>query len=143
MEKLPPPSWRASDRLHNLVVDLFEDARHDRQHGRPHLEQVLRQRVETLRVGDRYPQGKVGVVEHSLVDVAQGQERDCHIAAAQREQALARLNVGSDVRVRQDDSFEYTRRSRRVQEARRVFRTDLKGPGAKRLDDVAPSLELV
>ena len=44
--------------------------------------------------------------------------------------------------MRQDDSFEYTRRSRRVQEARRVFRTDLKGPGAKGLDDVAPFLEL-
>ena len=142
MEKLPSPRWRPPDRLHNLVVDLFEDARHDRQHGRPHLEQVLRQGVETLRVGDRYAQGKVGVVEHSLVDVAQGQERDRHIVPAQREQALARLNVGSDVRVRQDNSFEYARRSRRVQEARRGFRPNLEGPGAKRLDDAVPALEL-
>ena len=133
---------RLANRLQNSFVDFLEDARHDREYGRPDFEQILGQRLRAFRVSNRYSSPEVDVVERPLVNVAQGQKRHANVAAAKREQALAGLNVGDDVRMGQHNSLGYSHCSRGVEDARRFLGPNVERSRPKALNRVGGPLEL-
>ena len=126
-EDLPLEPGARQDVVHDLGIDLLEDARDADHDVGPDLEEVLADRLDALGVGDRAPLVDVGERDHPLEDVGQGEEGQDGVLVGKDDDLGDADDVAQEVAVGQDDALGDAGRPRRVDEGRLVLRPDLEG----------------
>jgi hypothetical protein len=126
-EDAPLEGRLGQDVVHDLGVDLVEeagDADHDR---RPDLEQVGGHRLDALRIGDRRPFVKERERRHALEDVRQREEGQDRVPVRELDDRVQGHGVGDEIRVAQHDALGDARRPRGVDDRGQVVGPDGQG----------------
>ena len=74
----------ARDFHHDPAVDLFEESRNSRRERRPHLLHIFGDRLNIFRICYRHAPEHAGVIDVTLENVRQRQERQIDVIGAQR-----------------------------------------------------------